>query len=254
MRKLLASCGISFVLLLAPWSGPTSSGVARAAQPTGATVGPELPLSDPAYVQGAADSQYEGPAVAWGNTEYLVAWADFGVVRAIRVAADGTILDDLGISITGNLADEPVVAFDGSDFVLAWTEGNFPVEEIHAARVSQDGTVLDDPSLVLGDAGGYPYPRIASNGSNSLVVWGNGALTGARIGLDGTVLDPGGFPIGGEGDGTPDVATVGTRTDSSSPTLPASSASRPWRRTVRHTSSRGRTNGPDPTTTSTPRG
>jgi hypothetical protein len=64
------------------------------------------------------------------------------------------------------------IGFDGSNFLVTWTDGRDSLEQIYAARVSTTGIVLDP--------GGFPVllendeqisSDIAYDGTNYLVVW-----------------------------------------------------------------------------------
>jgi hypothetical protein len=66
----------------------------------------------------------------------------------------------------------PSIGFDGTNFLVTWTDGRDSLEQIYAARVNTSGTVLDP--------GGFPVKTendeqissdIAFDGTNYLVVW-----------------------------------------------------------------------------------
>src|SRR6266545_2102639 len=106
-----------------------------------------------------ASGDQGGPSVAWGNSSYLVAWADTrgqGGVSAARIAVDGVVLDPDGFTVTAMAVEDtlPSVAWEGADFLVAleswsrWSSSN-----ILGARVTEGGEVLDDP----------PYPIAATS-------------------------------------------------------------------------------------------
>jgi hypothetical protein len=219
-------------------------------------LGPDgTPLDPGAIAVGVTGHLKSAPVAASGAGEHLVGWVEDGEVRAARVAADGTLLDATPISVPTLHYGQPFslcAAFDGSDFVLAWTSS--PPDalwwdvSIVVQRIAADGTL----------AGGYLLSRdiqylmsLASDGTHLLFVYvtdstgffdyvqhallmnpdgtaaapeqtltlateslglgagagefltvftggGNGLgwdLYGARIGGDGTLLDPSPFPV-----------------------------------------------------------
>ena len=87
------------------------------------------------------------------------------------------------------------VAFDGTNYLVVWTDLREGARKVYGARVSPDGTVLDEDGFAISAAGGSG-PAVAFDGTNYLVVWSNqDSIVGARVDPDGTVLDPGGIPI-----------------------------------------------------------
>jgi hypothetical protein len=169
-----------------------------------ACVSAEFPVSDPVYVP-SVRNQAE-PAVAFDGTNYLVVWADQrdgSDVYGARIRPDGSVLDITGIPIArvpGNQTD-PDVAFDGTNFIVAWTSGG---KSIVAARVSPAGVVLDPAGIPI--VGGFVTvgaPALSVGNGNTLVVWAGCtascnitptspvpyAIQGKRVAANGTVLD-----------------------------------------------------------------
>ncbi|WP_170228754.1 hypothetical protein [Polyangium fumosum] len=94
------------------------------------------------------------------------------------------------------------VAFDGSHYRVVWTQRPDPQFGIWSHRIATDGTVdpagpqLIDAPVIAED------PALAFDGTNHLLVWVDrstsmeeGNVYAARVTVDGTTLDPGGFPI-----------------------------------------------------------
>jgi hypothetical protein len=132
-------------------------------------------------------------------------------VYGARVTTAGTVLDPLGISIAlaSGSQNEPDVAYDGTNFVVVWTDGRSGSTETWGARVSATGTVLDDGGVRI--AAGGIAPAIACGGTNCLVVWQlSTGIRGMRV--DGTVspLDGASLLIQ-SGTSAPAVAFDGTR-------------------------------------------
>ena len=122
----------------------------------GARVTPDGVVLDPDGIAvAAAPNEQYFPALAWGGASYLVAWQDrrsFGdMVYAARVASDGTVRDPDGISVTraGSVWPIPAVAFDGTDYVVAWPDRRGLDDDIYCARLSPDGAILDSGPVVV---------------------------------------------------------------------------------------------------------
>lgn len=144
------------------------------------------------------------PSISFDGTRYLVAWqvepaaAAATDIAGTRVDTAGAILDPTPIAIS-NAADSqlaPAVAYDGSAFLVAWTDLRDPsYAQIRVTAVQGTGAVTD-PDGVLIPGAAHPQDRvaIASDGTASLVVWSDvrfGApdIYGARV-QGGAVLDP----------------------------------------------------------------
>ncbi len=98
--------------------------------------------------------------------------------------------------------NRPSVASNGTDYLVVWQDtrsGNYP--DIYGARVGSDGVVRDPAGFALSTAGGSQYrPRVASNGTDYLVVWQDGRgptvdIYGTRVTSAGAVSHPSGLPL-----------------------------------------------------------
>jgi hypothetical protein len=155
-----------------------------------------------------APNGQRSPQIAFDGTNYLVVWSDartggedYDVVGA-RVSRDGTVLDPPGllISKTAGLFVDPVVAYGGGDYLVAWSQAIGLRSQISGKRMSQAGTVRDSTRIRISAAGNQSTPRIAFDGENYLVVWGGGRgrtadVYGSRVTKAGSVLAPRGRPI-----------------------------------------------------------
>ena len=182
--------------------------LASAAYPltiTDPVISAEQPASDAVVV--AAPAAQGTPAVAASRKQYLVVWEDFrsgtGDIFGARVSAGGVILDPGGIRISASAGDQraPVVAWNGTSFLVAWTDERSGGFDVYAARVSSKGAVLDPKGIpVSAGPGGQAGPAIAWNGSSYLIAWGDtrGAdadIYAARVSSAGAVQDSNGIPI-----------------------------------------------------------
>ena len=140
-------------------------------------------------------------AMAFDGTNYLVVWQDNRGqsvdLYGIRVSANGTVLDPSAFVISNAMGNQllPSVAFDGTNYLVAWQDSRVSAYDIYAARVTPAGTVLDPNGILLCDRGSWQQrPKVAFDGINSLVVWSssdaNYTLIGTRVSKAGAVLDP----------------------------------------------------------------
>jgi len=148
------------------------------------------------------------PAVAFDGNNYLVVWDDwrngaYSDLYAARVSRDGQVLDTAGIVISSAALNQryAAVAFDGTDYLVAWQDRRTGDFDIYAARVTPSGDVLDTVGIPVSRAPDWQTePAVAFDGTNYLVVWHDarssrpGAYC-ARVTTAGVVLDTGGVYI-----------------------------------------------------------
>jgi hypothetical protein len=163
---------------------------------------------DPGGIAVSTASSYQQyPSVASDGAGFLVAWEDgrngSRDIYGARMAADGSVLDALGIAVYASAYDQehPAVAFDGTNYLVVWEDGRNGSRDIYGARVAVDGSVLDAVSIQVNTwSYDQQYPAVAFDGANYLVVWednrnGSRDVYGARVGVDGAVFDAGGIAI-----------------------------------------------------------
>ena len=145
-------------------------------------------------------------ALASDGTNLLAAWSGYVTggsaqeIQVTRVTGLGVPLDTPAqvISKSANTQETPVVAHDGTNFLVAWQDDRNTGSDIYAVRVSETGTVLDPSGLRLSSSSSVyaRYPAVAHDGTNFLVVWeeyyGGTAqgIRGARVSSAGSVVDP----------------------------------------------------------------
>lgn len=164
---------------------------------------------DPAgLVIAAAASSQTVPAVCSDGTDYLIAWtdlrADSGDIYVCRVSSDGSVLDPEGIPVStvSGYQGEPAIAFDGTNYLVVWSDLRDGDADIYGARVTQNATVLDPSGIaLLKDSADQAAPAVCYDGSNVLLVWADTRsssycdIYGARVNSEGAMLDSAGFPI-----------------------------------------------------------
>jgi len=145
-------------------------------------------------------------SVGFGDSLYLVAWADQrggegDDVYCARVTRDGRSLDPDGILVSDEMTygPEPGVGWDGQNFLVVWQDDRNGMDnDIYAARVSPAGIVLDpDGFAVDADTDAVRYPAVCFNGADYLVVWEglnrvtwDADLYGALVSPAGTITRP----------------------------------------------------------------
>lgn len=171
----------------------------------GARLSPAGVVLDPTGIAISTASGFQGqPQITFGAENYFVVWIDFrsdprfpsgyGHVFGARVSPEGVLLDGppssggVPIHTTPHAKANPVVAFDGTNYLVAWQVGAYPAAPpvgIFAARVSPAGQLLDGPSdtgAVLVSAPPCTTcklvnPSLASSGEASLLAWVNNSET-----------------------------------------------------------------------------
>lgn len=188
--------------------------IRAAAISPGNTAGPLKTLSTAAPAQVIPD-------VAVGDAGYMLVYrsdiAGFNRVMAQPLDLSGDPLTaapvqlDSGDSLNG--PDYPAVAWNGSQYLVAWSNGN----SVLAQRIGQDGTLLDPgPFTVIS---GFGPVDVAALGDNYLVIGRKMGITpqyifpvAARVrGSDGAVLDPSPLVVGGSYTRFVAVTTLGGR-------------------------------------------
>ncbi len=132
------------------------------------------------------------PATSFDGVNHLVSWADNrhggSTIYASRISRAGGLLDSTGFRISPSDAgsqSDPASAFNGTHHLVVWQDNRGMV----ARRVSPSGAIVDAQDIVLTSE--CCDPRVASNGSDFLVVWSVTGFDvhGVRVSASGTVLD-----------------------------------------------------------------
>ncbi len=118
------------------------------------------PLEAASFAVAAGPGAQENPKVAWNGTHWLVVFESTGVsgtgyyyeksLKAVRVAANGTVVDTTPIDIPG-VSPIPyawALASDGDQWVIA-IQGTSVSGDVVAMRISAAGVLLDPPTRRL---------------------------------------------------------------------------------------------------------
>jgi hypothetical protein len=169
---------------------------------------PGGPMRVPQAVGG--DTTEGQPAVAGGLGNFFVAWSQAltgtsqpVVNGAIVTPGTGSVSAAVQISGAGGLASEPAVAFDGTNFLVVWSDVRAGSGEIYARLVDAHGAVLGAEFAVAPGHTGRAHADVTFDGVNFVIVWqepmtaGTSAFTlmGARVSPAGTLVDTMAFPL-----------------------------------------------------------
>jgi Secretion system C-terminal sorting domain len=147
------------------------------------------------------------PGCAFDGVNYLVAWEDNRNADTLKIYAAlinqaGTLLSPGVFQLSNTPGNQryPEVTFDGSNYLVVWSDERAG-SDIYGTRVSTQGDILDPAGIqICTFSETQLLPSIASNGSQSFVVWVDyrsnpSEIWGARVDQSGSVLDPDGFQI-----------------------------------------------------------
>lgn len=146
-----------------------------------------------ATVLGAGSCPAVPPAVATDGRDFLVAWTTDASIAAATVRADGTGRPAVFWPRLGECTNNTVgVASNGAQYLVVWAAPDHNnLLRVFGARVASDGTRIDRMPLQLGSPAILQAKtlsvKVASNGSDYLVVWENSAVRVNAV--TGTVID-----------------------------------------------------------------
>jgi MYXO-CTERM domain-containing protein len=136
---------------------------------------------------GSSSTDFLSPTMAFDGSNFVVAWvqqpgSSTSYVNAVRVTPAGVVMDTtpkhLVTSTVSPLISNPVLIHDGSDLVLAWSQGSTGVL---VSRVASDLTLRDATPVAVSTPGVSAFtPVLASDGAGFLIAWGEGDATSGR--------------------------------------------------------------------------
>jgi hypothetical protein len=172
-------------------------------------------ITAPAVSSGT--QQYLHAVSGFDGTHYLVVYEDASAgtstapLESIVLGIDGSVVAGPTMVATAFLADTSVptereaLAFDGSHFLLIYTEGGGPpgtTPEVSGIFITPGTGQTAGSAFVIsqGQGAGHDSPAIAFDGTNYLVVWVDEAtapigLHAMRVSQAGTLVDAGPFTL-----------------------------------------------------------
>jgi chitodextrinase len=119
------------------------------------------------------------PYVAFDGTNYLMVWDEGDtnprILYGQRISMTGQLVGSaFSIAQIGDKADV-VIIFDGANYFVVWdTRGESDTSDIYGQFISPSGTLLGTAIPVSTASHGQREPAVAFDGTNILVVWGDG--------------------------------------------------------------------------------
>jgi len=125
-------------------------------------------------------------AVAFGQTNYLIAWQDGtgggDETYCKLISTAGVVGGAFQINTTPSSDMNPVaVGFDGTNYLVVWnratnfSSGGWPEFQLCGRLVSQTGVALGDELVLVSEHASFP--TIAFDGANYLLAWGYNTST-----------------------------------------------------------------------------
>src|SRR5262249_43553428 len=116
-----------------------------------------------------------------------------GDVRFNRFSTSFVKQESPSVLLTRGANDQnfPDAAWNGTDWLVAWSDARGADADVWAVRVDPTGAVLDANGIQIeSQANAQATPRVTSDGTNWLVVWLNGtAVDAVRVGPGGAIVD-----------------------------------------------------------------
>jgi hypothetical protein len=134
-------------------------------------------------------------AIAVGGSQALVVWsgAPSVSISGRRLVANGTTVGSrFQISRGPNPQGDSAIAFDGTNYLVAWEDLRRGTSDIYVGRVTPQGQRLDGAGIPVPSGRGTSmrYPQLAFNGQRYLLTWLDGSA--AQAGVTGALIDPSG--------------------------------------------------------------
>ncbi len=155
------------------------------------------------FVVISAGAVFEDIAVAFGRTNYLVAWQERAGSNhdtyCRTISQGGTVGAAQKVNTTASMDRNPVaIGFDGTNYLVLWnctTNYDGPGElMLYGRLVSQAGTPVG-PELVVTTDPLSVFPAVAFDGANYLVLWAKDVIATNHT-VQARFIDRVGSPIG----------------------------------------------------------
>lgn len=143
------------------------------------------------------------PAVSSDGINHFVVWEDnrsdtHSDIFGARIDDQGTLLDVsmIPISTAEDAQRSPAIDFDGTNYLVTWTDRRNAYDQVYGTRVTTSGTVLDSTGFMISPpAPSSSHPALLYGDTSYLAVWNSlGCIVGAFITPQGVVSDT--FRIG----------------------------------------------------------
>ncbi len=162
--------------------------------------------------EGVTHSSYEtrsATAATAGDTLAVLTGASSDLNAAWH--SDGGDVEFGDLAYGSNPQTNPALAWNGRTWLVTWLDETNNEQRLMAARVAADGGVLDPAGIELQRGYGLYPPRVASNGTDFLVVYMNDReIDARRVSASGAVLDVSAISVAATDHATePDVASNG---------------------------------------------
>ena len=123
------------------------------------------------------------PAVSSDGNDFVVSWIDGTTVQAARISSAGIVLDQPPIVLaSGSGSAWTAVAWNGSDYLVVWSDTRNTDYDLYGARLTSAGAILDTGSFsITTSSGNQVIPQLASDGTDFLTWAGRSRRPATRI-------------------------------------------------------------------------
>ncbi|MEM9194570.1 MAG: hypothetical protein AAGF12_35660, partial [Myxococcota bacterium] len=169
------------------------------------TVSAERVVNSPVSAPNAFDEDL--PVVASNGSNFLVVWGDrrdlttWDLYGAI-VNSNGSVANSHGLPIFRGPGDQrvPAIAFNGTDYLVAWQDSAAGDQDIRGIRVDTSGAVIGSDFAISAATGDQTSPAIGVSGSTWVVAWEDSRTAtktayAARVTSTGSVTDGSGVAL-----------------------------------------------------------
>ncbi len=154
---------------------------------TGELYGSEIVLSETSQVAMPG----HGAFIGFDGTNYLGGWSDYrngpnSDIYSQFVSKSGILIgSNFAISTaTGNQRVGNNVGFDGTNYLIVWTDDRSGDKNVYGQLVSTSGSLVESEIAISTASYNQKDPIVAFDATNYLVVWNDGHRLGAGYGED----------------------------------------------------------------------
>lgn len=176
------------------WSDPWFSGATTRYLAVARVSPAGVVLDTGACVTGQSGSSEDNPDIAFDGSRCLVVWQKSGIIQGIFINSSGLPEGSVFTIATGS---GPCIAFDGTDYAVAWYTGSYPSLNIQTRTVSTTGT-LGTIATVTTDNDCNRWADITFDGTQYLLIWMKGVNSPTSQYIYGQFVSADGSLIGNE--------------------------------------------------------